>query len=172
MTNYKQFETPRLKLRPTSLEDAAFILELVNSPKWLQFVGDRKVKNLKDAERYIMEKIQPQLEKLGYSNYTLSLKENGTKIGVCGLYDRPGLEGVDLGFALLPDFEGKGYAYEAASCLLIVAKEDFGLFHVSAITTYNHTASQKLLSRLGFNLKGMTHIPNDEEELLLFEKLL
>ena len=94
--------TERLVLKPTTLEDAAFILELLNSPKWLKFIGDRNVKSIAEAEAYIKERMLPQFERLGFTNNVVIRKADGKKIGACGLYDRDGLEGIDIGFAFLP----------------------------------------------------------------------
>ena len=96
------FETERLFIRPTSLEDAPFIFELLNPPKWKKFIGDRNIHSIKDAEAYIENKMLPQLEKLGYTNNTVIRKFDRQKIGSCGLYNREGIEGVDIGFSLLP----------------------------------------------------------------------
>ncbi|WGH76069.1 GNAT family N-acetyltransferase [Tenacibaculum tangerinum] len=167
--NYKTFETERLFLRPTTEEDAAFILELLNTPKWIEFIGDRNVKTLEDAKAYIKQKMIPQLERLGYGNYTLLRKENHHKIGTCGLYDREGLEGIDIGFAFLPEYEKKGYAFEASSRIKEAALNEFGIETINAITTKNNVASQKLLEKLGLSYSGTTKIPNDDEELLVYK---
>lgn len=99
MSQYRIFETERLILKPTSEEDAAFIFELLNTPKWIKYIGDRNIKTIENARDYIEAKILPQLKRLGYSNYTLISKLDNCKIGTCGLYDRDGLIGVDIGFA-------------------------------------------------------------------------
>ncbi|MEQ8704250.1 MAG: GNAT family N-acetyltransferase [Phaeodactylibacter sp.] len=166
MQKFPEFETERLWLRVTHEADAAFILELLNTPKWLKFIGDRKVHTLEDAAQYIQERIRPQYDRLGYANYTLVRKSDGTKIGSCGLYDRAGLEGVDLGFALLPAFEGQGYAAEAARRLINAAFREIGLPEISAITIEPNTASRKLLERLGFRFEKITHLPDDAEPVL------
>lgn len=168
LKKYQTFETNRLFIRPTAREDADFIFELLNSPKWLQFIGDRNIKNVEDAENYISTRMHPQLEKMGFSNNTVILKSNELKIGTCGLYKREGLKEVDLGFAFLPKFEKMGYAYEATSELKKVAKEEFGISRLSAITLEENKASRKLLERLGFNFKEKIRLPEDSEELMLF----
>ena len=167
--NYKSFETERLIIRPTSEKDSEFIFELLNTPKWLKYIGDRNIKTMEDAKDYIKEKMIPQLERLGYSNYTLTTKQDHQKIGTCGLYDRDGLEGIDIGFALLPQYEKKGFAFEASSKLKEVAFNEFGIKNLNAITTKDNMSSQKLLEKLGMKLIGTTKIPNDEEELLLYK---
>ncbi|RDV15413.1 N-acetyltransferase [Pontibacter diazotrophicus] len=169
MSPYKSFETERLIIRPTSEEDAPFIFELLNTPKWIEYIGDRNVKSVADAKDYIRTKIQPQLEKLGYSNYTIIRKADGVKLGVCGLYDREGLEGIDIGFAFLPEHERNGYAFESANEIKRVGVEEFGISQIRAITTKDNIASQKLLERLGLQFKKMVLLPNEDEELLLYE---
>ncbi len=163
------FETERLIIRPTGIEDAALILELMNTPKWLEFIGDRNVKTMEGSRAYIEEKMLPQLERLGYANYTVIKKSNGTKIGTCGLYDREGLEGIDIGFAFLPQFESQGYGFESALCIKNAAFEEFGIDSLRAITSKKNFASQKLLEKLGFTCTGVTTLPNENEELLLYK---
>jgi ribosomal-protein-alanine N-acetyltransferase len=169
MTQYKSYETERLILKPTQVEDGAFILELLNTPKWIQFIGDRKVRTLEDAENYIKNRMLPQLERLGYGNFTVINKEDNTKMGCCGLYDREGVDGVDIGFSFLPQFEGKGYAFEASNKVKNLAFNDFGIEEISAITVKDNSSSQKLLKKLGLTFEKFTRIPNDDEELMLFK---
>ena len=123
MTNHKAFDTGRLFIKPTSEEDAGLIFELLNTPKWLEYIGDRDVKTVESARDYIKNKILPQLKRLGYSNYTLIRKSDNVKIGTCGLFDRDGLEGIDIGFALLPEYERKGYAFELLSAAQTAGSE-------------------------------------------------
>lgn len=163
------FETKRLTLRPTSLDDASFIFELVNTPKWLHNIGDRKVYSTDAAKAYIQEKMLGQLERLGFGNYTVIRKADNVKMGTCGLYDREGLEEVDIGFAFLPEFEGQGYAFEAANKIKDAAFEEFKLTAISAITTKDNNSSQRLLDKLGFSPAGTKVLPGDDEELLLYK---
>jgi RimJ/RimL family protein N-acetyltransferase len=156
-------------LKPTSEEDAEFIFELLNTSKWIKYIGDRNIKTVENARDYIKTKMLPQLKRLGYSNYTLIRKADNCKIGTCGLYDRDGLEGIDIGFAFLPEFERKGYAFESANKLKDVAFNEFGLIGISAITVKDNISSQKLLEKLGMKLNGTTKVPNDNEELLLYK---
>jgi RimJ/RimL family protein N-acetyltransferase len=172
MKKHKTYETERLFLSPSSIEDAAFVLELLNSPKWIQNIGDRKVHSLEDAEAYIRTKMLPQLESLGFGNYTLIRKTDGAKMGSSGLYNRDGIEGVDIGFAMLPEFTGKGYSFEAANKLMQLAKGEFQLSKVSGITLKTNKASQGLLEKLGLKFSKMIQIPNDPEELMLYELYL
>ncbi len=166
---YRTFETERLLLQPTSEKDAELIFELLNSPKWIKYIGDRNVKSVQKAKEYILEKMIPQLERLGFSNYTLIRKLDGKKIGTCGLYDREGLVGIDIGFAFLPEFEKKGYAFEASTRIRNAAFNEFGFDSISAITTKDNFDSQRLLEKLGFEKIGVTKLPKEKEELLVYK---
>jgi RimJ/RimL family protein N-acetyltransferase len=159
-------ETERLLLRPTTTTDALFIYQLMNMPKWLKYIGDRKIRSEHNASEYIKEKMMPQQKRLGYSNYTVIRKSDLEKLGTCGLYDREGFEAIDIGFAFLPEYEGQGYAYEAASKLIQVAREAFDVQIIDAITTKDNIASQKLLKKLGLVMIGNISLPNDNEKLL------
>ena len=169
MSDSLVYETDRLLLRPTGIEDAELVLELMNTAKWIRFIGDRNVHSLEEAKTYIESRMLPQLKRLGYSNYTLVRRSDGSLLGTCGLYDREGLEGIDIGFALLPRFEGQGYGFEAASHIKKAAFEDFGIEQLQAITSKENIASQKLLVKLEFEPVGTTRLPNENEDLLLFK---
>jgi RimJ/RimL family protein N-acetyltransferase len=168
MKEYTIFETERLILKPTSEEDADFFLKLVNAPKWLKYIGDRNLRTVEDSLTYIQNKILPQRARLGYSSYILIRKLEKDKIGICGLYDRKGLEGIDIGFALMPEYEGKGYAFEAINQLIHIAFSEFGINELKAITTKDNLSSQKLLEKLGLRLMGTTKLPDDDKIFLLY----
>jgi RimJ/RimL family protein N-acetyltransferase len=163
------FETARLILRPASEDDAAFMVELFNTPKWLAYIGDRNVRTIEQAKAYVKTRITKQFETHGFATYTVIRKSDGAKLGNCGLYDREGVDGIDIGFAFLPAFEGQGYAYEASVAIRDAAFEQFGLDHIRAITVRENMASQKLLEKLGLTLVGTTTVPGDDAELLLYE---
>jgi len=169
MKKYKTFETERLLIRPTTEEDAPFILALLNTPNWLKHIGDRQMHTVEDACNYIKMKMLPQLERLGFGNYTIIRKSDGIKIGTCGLFDREGLDGVDIGYALLPEYERQGYVIEAAERIKKAAFEDFCFTVLYAITTHDNVASQRVLEKLGMHWEKTVHIPNDPEELRLYQ---
>ncbi len=168
MSEFFEFETERLLLRPTRIADAPFIYKLFNTPKWLKYIGDRNIKSVEAAATYIKHKMLPQLERLGYSSYTVIRKSDQEYIGTCGLYDREGLEGIDIGFAFLPEFEGQGFGYEAAIQLKEVAFQQFGLKKINAITGKENLASQKLLRKIGLQYVGVTKVGEEAEEVLFY----
>lgn len=160
------FETDRLEMRPTHIEDATFILELLNTPKWHRFIGDRNVSTVEEAQHYIEVKMNPQLERLGFGNYTVIRKSDRTKLGTVGLYDRKGLEGLDIGFAFLPEHEKQGFAYEACVALMDYIQSNFELSIINAITDKENFASQKLLEKLGLIFQKKLIMPGETEEVL------
>ena len=168
MAAFKSFTTSRLILKPTDINDSSFLLELLNTPKWLAYIGDRHIKTGKDATTYIENNILPQYDKLGYGNYTVILKESKLKIGSCGLYNRQGIDGLDIGFAFLPQYEKQGYAFESANALKEAAFTVFGIAKLNAITTRQNKSSQQLLERLGLRFKKMINLPGDDEKLMLY----
>ena len=163
-------ETQRLVLTELSETDAAFMLELLNSPAWLKYIGDRGVKTLEDAAQYILNRIIPSYLKNGFGFYLVKLKENSSSIGICGLVKREGLEHIDIGFAFLPGYEGRGYGYESASKVMEFAREILKLGTIVAITTKDNIASINLLKKIGLRFKEMMNLPGDNEELMLFER--
>ena len=162
-------ETERLIIRPTTVDDAAFIAELMNTEKWLQFIGDRNIKTSEEASAFIEARIVPQLERLGFSCNTVIDKVTGEKLGTCGLYERPGLEIADIGFAFLPQHEGKGYGYESAIAVLKDAKTNHKLDKVCAITMEANVPSRRLLEKLGLKFDKMVSLTDDNEELMLYK---
>lgn len=143
-------ETKRLTLRRLTLDDAPFVLKLVNEPSWLKYIGDKGVRDLDSARRYLQEGPLEMYGRHGFGLYAVDLKDGGTPIGLCGLIKRPTLNDVDIGFAFLPDYWGKGYAQEAAAATLAHGRDTFQLERIVAITSPGNEASIRLLEKLGF----------------------
>lgn len=163
------FETERLMLDRFTLAHSPFVLALVNSPGWLQNIGDRGVTDLAGAERYIKEGPMTAYAQYGFGFSVISLKPDRIPIGGCGLIRRAGLEHPDIGFALLPAYMGKGYAYEIAAATLTYAKQELDLPIVQGITLPTNTPSIRLLERIGLRYRKKVQLPGDEESLMLFQ---
>ncbi|NQU29288.1 MAG: GNAT family N-acetyltransferase [Anaerolineae bacterium] len=161
-------ETERLILSEFSSNDAPFILEMLNDPAWLQFIGDRGVKTLDDARDYIVNKLQKSFKELGFGMLIVKLKDGGISIGTCGLLKRDYLEDLDLGFAFLPEFRAKGYAYEAASATIEYGKKNLGLKHILAFTDADNSASINLIKKLGLGFERLIDFPDDDAEIQLY----
>lgn len=164
----KVLETERLVIRHLTLEDAPFILRLVNEPSWLQFIGDRGVRNQEDARNYIANGPMRMIAQHGFGLYLVTSKE-GVPMGMCGLIRRKGLEDVDIGFAFLPAFWGQGYAFEAASGVMEHARS-LGLRKLVAIASFENVRSAKLLGKLGMKFIGPTRLPTEDHDVALFTR--
>jgi RimJ/RimL family protein N-acetyltransferase len=164
----KVLETDRLILRWMSADDAPFILELVNEPSWLRFIGDRGVRTLDDARDYIRKGPVDMYARLGFGLYVTERKADGVPIGICGLLKRESLEDVDLGFANLPRFRGKGYAYESASAVMAYGHSVLALKRIVAVTSPGNDPSVRLLEKLGFRFERMVRLSEDSAEVQLF----
>jgi [ribosomal protein S5]-alanine N-acetyltransferase len=143
-------ETERLFLRKFELIDAPFILDLLNTPTWLQFIGDKGVRNLIDAEKYLKNGSLKSYEENGFGFYLVGEKPTQKPIGMCGFIKRQELEDVDLGFAFLPDYIGKGFGYEIAKATLDYGKDVLKLRRIIAIVDPRNIPSNALLQKLGF----------------------
>ena len=161
-------DTERLGLRWLSAEDAAFMLELVNDPAWLRFIGDRGVRTLEDARDYILNGPVAMYHRVGFGLYLVELKQSRTPVGICGLIERVGLEDIDIGFAFLPAFCGQGYAYESAAAILSYTRDTVGLNRVVAITAPDNQRSIRLLKKLGLSFENMLRLGEDQSEVMLF----
>lgn len=164
----KVIETDRLILRWLSTDDAAFILELLNDPSWLRFIGDKGVRTLEDARNYILTGPMDMYSRLGFGLYLTERKDEKIPIGICGLIKRDSLENVDIGFAFLTKFQSKGYGYEAASATMAYGFEQLGLKRIVAITSKDNHYSANLLQKIGMNYERNVILPPDTEELKLF----
>lgn len=162
------FETERLELHQVRPSDAEFVLNLLNSPGWIKYIGDKGIKTLAHATDYILMGPIKSYRQNGFGLWLVKLKGTGTPIGLCGLIKRSYLEDVDIGFAFLPEYIGKGYGYEAAKATLDLAQSIYHLKRVVAITSKDNVASIALLKKLGLHFEKMVLIPNDPNELNFF----
>ncbi len=165
-------KTQRLIISKVRIADAPFFVELMNTPHWLKYIGDRHVKTIKHAEDHLKKGILKSYREFGFGFYKLLLKEEQNKIiGVVGLIKRKELEDVDIGFGFLPDYEGKGYGYESSLEIIKLAKNKFNLKKITAITNPINTNSIKLLEKLGLSFEKKVNPFEDGKELLLFAKI-
>jgi len=160
-----EFETDRLRLRRLVLDDAPFILRLVNEPSWLRFIGDRGVHNLDGARQYITGGPQRLYAAYGFGLFLVESRAEGQPLGLCGLIKRDTLPDVDIGFAFLPDYWGQGYAREAAAATLRYARERHGLARVVAITSLDNTASGRVLETVGMRFEGTLRLEAGSDEV-------
>jgi RimJ/RimL family protein N-acetyltransferase len=161
-------ETDRLVLRRLSAEDAEFILELLNQPSFLRYIGDKGVRTTEDAVRYIQTGPVASYERFGFGLYLVEMKETKVPIGMCGLLKRDTLPDADVGFAFLPDYWSQGYAFEAASGVMTYGREVLGLRRIVAITSLDNDPSIRLLKKIGMKFEGLITPSEELGEVRLF----
>jgi len=168
----KVLETDRLILRRFSAGDAEFILELLNDPSFIRFIGDKGVRTLDDARNYILNGPVASYEKFGYGLYATEIKDGNISIGMCGILKRDTLPDPDIGFAFLPRYWNRGYAFEAAAGVMKYARDVLGIDQMLAITTPDNEASGRLLEKIGLRFERLVKPSEDAAEVKLFSSNL
>jgi [ribosomal protein S5]-alanine N-acetyltransferase len=166
-------ETERLILRKLTLDDAAFMVKLLNTPTWLQFIGDRNVHSIEDAENYLKNGTLKSYQEHGFGFYAVIEKaktsdRSNKTIGICGLIKRDSLPDIDIGFAFLPNLISKGFGYEAASATLDYAKNILKIDRIIAIVNPDNEKSIGLIRKIGMQFEKMIRFENEGKELMLF----
>jgi len=164
----KILETERTILREVTTDDAEFILELLNQASFIRYIGDRNVRTLEQARDYIENRFTKSYKRFGFAMWGVVLKETSKLIGLCGFVKRDDLPDADIGFAFLPQFEKRGYAFESASAVMRYGRDILNLPRVLAITSRDNESSQKLLAKIGLKFERLISLPGDAEELKLF----
>lgn len=161
-------ETERLKLRPVTVNDADLMLAIWNDPAFIRNVADRGVRTKEQARDAIANGAQKLFEDYGHGPCSMVLKSTGERIGICGLFRRDNLQDPDIGFSVLPDYRGKGYAGEAASEIVRYARDVFGVQNLTAIVSPANAASIGLIEKLGLTFERMVTMPGDDEAICLY----
>lgn len=161
-------DTARLRLRRLAESDAVFMLRLLNEPSFIRNIGDRGVRTLADAARYLREGPIASYRAHGYGLYLVELKESGEPIGICGLVRRDYLDAADVGFAFLPEYWSRGYASESARAVMSYGFEVLGLPRILAIVSPDNADSIRVLGRLGLVFQGTITPPGASSGLELF----
>jgi len=156
--------TPRLNIRELSIADAAFVLALTNEPSTIENIGDKGLRSVADAQRFISKGPWTRQQKPGYGQFGIELKQNGQLIGVCGILYRIKLDLTDIGFALMPQYWRQGFAFEAASAVMDYGHRDLGIGNLTGLTSATNVASIKLLKKLGMRFETMVSMSDDGVE--------
>jgi RimJ/RimL family protein N-acetyltransferase len=160
--------TQRLVLRRFTVADAPFILVLLNDPAWLEFIGDKGVRTQEDARNYLLHGPIAMYEREGFGLFLVERKRDRLPVGMCGLIRRPSLADVDIGFALLPDHRGQGYAHEAAAAVMAYGHATLGIERIVAITSPANARSAALLEKMGMTLEKTVMLDGHEHEVRLY----
>ena len=161
-------ETERLVLNELEIEDAQFLLVLLNDEAYIEHIGDREVRTLVQAETYLLNRVVASYNDNGFGMYAARLKSSGNTIGLCGLVKREGLDDIDIGYGFLPTARGKGYALEAAKCIKQWATEELRFKRLVAIVSPANKPSIALLENLGMHPESMVRLPGDPQEICLY----
>lgn len=161
-------ETERLVLREVEAADAPFVLELLNSPGFLENIGDRGVRTEDEAQAYIEERMLGSYREHGFGMWVAAQKSDGQPVGLAGLVKRDGLDTPDVGYAFLQRAWGRGYAQEAAAAVLRHAIDTLGIPKLAAITTPENFASMAVLRKIGFTYQGVIQLPGIDRESTYF----
>jgi len=164
----KILETERLTLREFTKSDARFIHELLNEPSFIQNIGDRGVRSLSDAEKYLEAGPITSYARNGFGLWCVSLKESDESLGMCGLIKRDALDDVDIGYAFLPRFWSKGYAIEAALACKEYARDVAKLNRLVAIVDPANQGSIRVLEKIGMQYEKLIKLAVDDIDLRLF----
>lgn len=159
--------TARLVLRQLEPRDSRFILELLNEAGFLRFIGDKGVRTLADAREYIQKGPIDSYLRHAFGLYAACLRD-GTPMGICGLVKRDGLADVDVGFAFLSRYTGKGYAVEAAAAVLAHAHQQLQIRRVVAITAPDNLSSIAVLEKIGLKFERRVRLADESPELNLY----
>jgi len=160
--------TARLSLREIAPADAAFVLELMNDPSFIEFIGDRGVRTIADAQRYIENGPWTQYHVHGFGLWLVELRGSATPIGICGLLKRDALPAPDIGFAFAAAYRSQGYAFEAASAVKALARDQFHASSLLAIVSPSNARSIRLLERLGFAFDRMMTMSEGARPIALY----
>jgi len=161
-------ETGRLRLRRLTPDDGEFILDLLNDASFIRNIGDKKVRSIEDALRYISSGPMASYERHGFGLWLVETLGSGEPVGLCGLLKREELDDVDLGYAFLPAFRSMGYAAEAAEGVIEYARARLGLGRIVAITLPGNSASIRVLEKNGFCFERIVRLTDDGDELSLY----
>ncbi len=164
----KILETERTILREINADDAAFILDLLNQPSFIKYIGDRNVRTIDEARDYIESRFAESYRQYGFGLWTVTLKDTNQPIGICGFVKRDSLPDADIGFAFLPKFERQGYAFESAEGALEYGTKFLNFKRVLAITSIDNEKSGGLLGKLGYKFERLIVLPPNSEEIKLF----
>ena len=167
MTSQTILETERLILREFNTTDAEFILLLLNTPTWLKFIGYKNVHSIEDGEHYLINGPIKSYRENGFGLWLVLLKDSNKPIGMCGLVKRDYLQDVDIGFALMPDYEGLRYGFEMANATIVHSRKNLMINSIVAITDANKSSSIKLLNKLGLHYDKRV-ASSEGDEVLLF----
>lgn len=163
-----RIETSRLRLRPLRESDADFVLRLVNDPAFIEHIADKNLRTSEDARAFLREGPWTHQSRAGYGQLLVEAKDVREAVGVCGLLYREALDLTDVGFAILAEFRGRGFAIEAARAVLEYGYTELELAEIVGLTSATNLASIRVLEKLGMQQDGSVRLYPTGPETLLY----
>lgn len=172
MTGSPTLETQRLTLRYLTIDDAELMLAIWNDPAFVRYVGDRGVRTIESAQEAMRQGVLKLYEEHDYGPFRIAVRDTGEAIGICGLFHREGLDDPDIGYATLPEYCGRGYAYEAACAVIDDSAARLAIERLIAIISPQNSASIGLIGKLGFEFERMHRMPGSDDDIGIYGKSL
>ena len=145
--------TERLILRQLSIEDEHEIFFLRTDESVNKFLDRDKANTIEDAREFI-NKINDGVTKNESILWAITFKNNNKLIGtICFWKISKQLDKAEIGYELLPDFQGKGIMQEAMAVVIKYGLEQLKLHTIEAELSNKNLQSVKLLERNGFTVK-------------------
>jgi RimJ/RimL family protein N-acetyltransferase len=169
-------ETNRLFLRPLEKNDIDSIFEMRSNADIMRFIRDPQISRA-EAENWT-NLVSSRWEKEKFGFCAVIEKSSGKFIGWCGLWRLTETDEIEVGYALMKDFQGKGYASEAAEAVLFYGFEQLNLKEIVAVARPENRASWRVMERLGmtydytgkFYERDLVHYSITKEEFFKVKK--
>lgn len=147
---FKNLESERLLLRRVSIDDVNEIQELRGNPETMKYIPRPLVTNLEEAIAHF-EMIDDKIEKNEGINWAITIKGNPKLIGIIGHYRiQPENYRCEIGYMILPQYNGLGIATEAIKVVLEYGFDDLKMHSIEAIIDPENIASERVLQKNGF----------------------
>ena len=166
-------ETPRLRLRPHTLDDFTSIVTLWSHPEVTRFTAGNRPSTEEECWQRLL-RYHGLWPALGFGYFAITDKETGAFLGEAGLADfhrdiLPSIDGfAEAGWALIPDAWGKGFGLEALSAILAWYSATPAPRPTSCVISPDNAASIRLAEKTGFRMKAETEYKGSA--CLMFER--
>lgn len=150
------------KLRPIEMEDADGIYAIRSNELMIRYTDISQMKSLTEAKAFIKARLE-DMEKRTALYYVLADKTTDQLLGTICLWQfSSDYKSCDIGYELLPAYQGKGIMTEALTYFIQYAFESLKVSCIHAAIQKDNTASIQLIKRAGFTL---TRLLDDTYEL-------
>lgn len=148
------FETQRLILRPLAKTDVDLIVQLNSDPAVMAYIGAPDT-SYENAKNYVEMRVDGYADKPGLGIFVAELKSDGQPIGWFCLKNLGDTEEIEIGYRLLKEHWGKGYATEGAEFLLQFGFEELKLKEIVGVTLPSNIPSKRVLEKIGLQYVGV-----------------